>query len=247
MDSRDHSSLDMTLQASSADVEDIPDSSPDANKERPTSITASETHSKREMVQTGDSKDDLPLISSIGGIQQSQQPPLRRPRSYDNHGPSSLLLLHPSSTGDPSTSTDGDESDLNVQNLDPASAALTIRALQTQNTALRSRLQDLTSQILDLTNRNNQLSLDVQQLSQKLVKEAERRGSLEGELDKASKELEDLSRELFEEANGMVLNLEYCWNRCIDYECIGFKRGDEESTGGNRENSPTEAPGTCGG
>jgi predicted nuclease with TOPRIM domain len=77
-------------------------------------------------------------------------------------------------------------------------------ATEHQNALLKEQVSKLIAQMAEMANRNNQLEVDLQSLSNKLVREVERRGSLENQLDGAKNEMEELSQSLFEEANGMV-------------------------------------------
>ncbi|KAI3657151.1 hypothetical protein MP638_002343 [Amoeboaphelidium occidentale] len=66
------------------------------------------------------------------------------------------------------------------------------------------RIAELETVVTSKDHEISNLKKDLHSLSAKLVKELEVRANIEAELERAKEELEDLTRSLFEEANGMV-------------------------------------------
>ena len=105
-----------------------------------------------------------------------------------------------------------------------------VRHLRDELETLRLRLQEEESRSLRLIKENqkfmiqvsqlegtvdlqadeiNTLRSDTQTLSSKLVGEVEKRAEIQVERDRISEELEELTRSLFEEANGVILISHY--------------------------------------
>ncbi|KAI3632340.1 hypothetical protein MIR68_009446 [Amoeboaphelidium protococcarum] len=82
--------------------------------------------------------------------------------------------------------------------------SLTANRVKMENDKLQKLVKQLENALIKKTEECDQLTKDLHNMSGKLVREIDLRGQLQVEKDKVQEEVEELTRNLFEQANGMV-------------------------------------------